>query len=65
MTRRRLAFMLPVLAVLVAGAILAYLQFGGERAPISPCRAENGQTLRLSDYRGKAAVVLVFYRGQT
>ena len=26
---------------------------------------ENGQTVRLSDYRDKSSVVLVFYRGQT
>jgi len=26
---------------------------------------ENGQTVRLSDFRDKSSVVLVFYRGQT
>jgi len=26
---------------------------------------ENGQTVRLSDFRSKSSVVLVFYRGQT
>ena len=26
---------------------------------------DNGQTIRLADYRGKSSVVLVFYRGQT
>ena len=63
--RQRLAFILPALIVLLAGAAFAWFQFGGERAPDFVLPRENGQTLRLSDYRGKSAVVLVFYRGQT
>jgi len=64
-TRQRLAFILPALVVLLAGAAFAYVQFGGDPAPDFALPRENGQTLRLSDYRGKSAVVLVFYRGQT
>lgn len=63
--RQRLAFILPALIVLLAGAAFAWAEFGGQRAPDFDLPRENGQTLRLSDYRGKSAVVLVFYRGQT
>lgn len=65
MYSRRLALLLPVLLVLAAGALFAYLQWGGERAPDFALPRENGRTLRLSDYRGRSTVVLVFYRGQT
>jgi cytochrome c biogenesis protein CcmG/thiol:disulfide interchange protein DsbE len=34
-------------------------------APDFSLPRENGQTVRLSDYRDKSSVVLVFYRGQT
>ena len=34
-------------------------------APEFSLPRENGQTVRLSDFRGKSSVVLVFYRGQT
>ncbi len=34
-------------------------------APDFALPRDNGQTIRLSDYRDKSAVVLVFYRGQT
>ena len=63
--RQRLAFILPALAVLLAGAAFAWAQFGGERAPDFALQRDNGQTVRLSDSLGKSGVVLVFYRGQT
>ena len=34
-------------------------------APDFSLARDNGQTIRLADYRGKSSVVLVFYRGQT
>lgn len=34
-------------------------------APDFSLPRENGQTVRLSDFRDKSSVVLVFYRGQT
>jgi cytochrome oxidase Cu insertion factor (SCO1/SenC/PrrC family) len=34
-------------------------------APDFSLPRENGQTVRLSDFRDKSSVVLMFYRGQT
>ena len=38
---------------------------GLRTAPDFSLPRENGETVRLSDYRGKSSAVLVFYRGQT
>ena len=53
----------PVAAV--ASSPLPTPTAGVKLAPDFSLQRENGQTVRLSDYRDKSSVVLVFYRGQT
>ena len=75
MNKRSLAFLLAALAVLAASLLLAgpslpSLLAGPTPTPANPAPdfalpRENGQTLRLSEYRGRSAVVLIFYQGQT
>jgi len=50
---------------LAAPAPIPTATAAAKAAPDFSLPRENGQTVRLSDYRDQSSVVLVFYRGQT
>ena len=55
----------PTTAAVVAPSPLPTPTPAAKRASDFSLPRENGQTVRLSDFRDKSSVVLVFYRGQT
>jgi hypothetical protein len=55
----------PTPVAVVASSPLPTPIAGVKPAPDFSLPRENGQTVRLSDFRDKSSVVLVFYRGQT
>jgi cytochrome oxidase Cu insertion factor (SCO1/SenC/PrrC family) len=55
----------PTPVAVAASSPLPTPTAGVKLAPDFSLPRENGQTVRLSDFRDKSSVVLVFYRGQT
>jgi hypothetical protein len=55
----------PTPVAVVTSSPLPTPTAGVRPAPDFSLPRENGQIVRLSDYRDKSSVVLVFYRGQT
>ncbi len=59
---RRVTMLLLVMVLLLAGKLAAQEPGLGSQAPDLELKDSKGNTFSLSDYRGKKAVVLEFFR---